>query len=176
MLSILLNFLSFAKSESSKVVVVYTFNPNSIQCQRHANLSLRPTSPTKQVPKQPKTHRKTLSWRGAGGGIQTKREKSETSSPMLTIRYHPPKSRLFFCCKIIHMHYYAHLTPYQSYINTELYILELLILPPKSWEYTGVKPWLNCTFLVFTLLFMCVRDCLSPVCKCPVRSEDQSCR
>lgn len=152
MFSILLNFLSFEKSGSSRVVVVYTFNP-CIQCQRHMNLSLRPTSPTEQVPKHPKTHRKTLSW--GGREIKTKKGKNQNPAVPLTIRHHPPKSCLFFCGKIIRMHYYAHLTAYQSYINTELYILELLILPPKSWEYTGVKACLNYTFLIFTLLFMC---------------------
>lgn len=154
------------------MVVVYTFNPR-IQCQRHANLSLRPTSPTEQVPKHPKTHRKTLSGRW---WKQNKKGKNQNTAVPLTIRYHPPKSCLFFCGKIIRMHYYTHLTAYQSYRNTELYILELLILPPNSWKYTGVKACLNYTFLIFTLLFMCVHDCLSPVCKCPVWSDDQSCR
>lgn len=99
-----------------------------------ANLAYKASS---QTPKDTQENPVLKGERGKES--KPKGKKSETSSPMLTISYHPPKSRLFFCYKIIRMHYYAHLTPYQSYINTELYILELLTLPPKSWEYTGVK-------------------------------------
>lgn len=123
MLSILLNFLSFEKSESKwwwyTPLIPAAFGARGTQIWVWGQPRLQSKFPNTQR----HTGKPCLEGGGRGGRNQNQKgKKSETSSPMLTISYHPPKSHLFFCCKIIRMHYYAHLTPYQSYINTELYI------------------------------------------------------
>lgn len=125
--------------------------PEARESEFETNLAYEASSKT------PKDTQENPVW-GVGGGeeIKTKKGKNQNLAVPLTIRYHPPKSCLFFCGKIIRMHYYTHLTAYQSYINTELYILELLILPPKSWKYTGVKACLNYTFFdLYIVIHVC---------------------